>query len=80
MNYNPALIQLPLVREASGERVRTPEDVRRVCQDMAHCAQESFHTLLLDAKNRLINRVLVTLGLVDSSLALEVLVVSGRPF
>jgi len=68
LNYNSALIQLPLVREATGERVRTPEDVRRVCQDMAHCAQESFHTLLLDSKNRLINRVMVSLGLADASL------------
>ena len=68
MNYNPALIQLPLVRESTGEHVRTPEDVLGVCCDIAHCAQESFHTLLLDSKNRLINRVLVTLGLIDASL------------
>ena len=68
MNYYSALIQLPLVRESAGEHVRTPEDVLDVCRDMTHCAQESFHTLLLDSKNRLINRVLVTLGLADASL------------
>jgi DNA repair protein RadC len=68
MNYNSALVQLPLVRESTGEQVRTPEDVLGVCRDMANCAQESFHTLLLDSKNRLINRVLVTLGLADASL------------
>ena len=68
MNYSTALVQLPLVRESLGERVRTPEDVHRVCGDLEQCAQEAFHTLLLDSKNRLINRVLVTLGLADASL------------
>lgn len=68
MNYNPALVQLPLVRESMGERVRTPADVYRVCSDIANLAQESFHVLSLDSKNRLINRHLVSLGLVDASL------------
>ena len=68
MNYNPALVQLPLVRESTGERVRTPEDVYRVCSDIAQLAQESFHVLALDSKNRLINRHLITLGLADASL------------
>ena len=40
MHYSPALIQLPLVRESSGERIRTPEDIRRVCQDMALLSAE----------------------------------------
>lgn len=68
MNYHPALVQLPLVREASGQRIATPDDVYRVCRDIAELAQESFHVLTLTAKNRLINRHLVSLGLVDASL------------
>ena len=68
MNFNTALVQLPLVRETPGERVRTPEDVYRVCGDIAGLAQESFHVLALDVKRRLINRHLVSLGLVDASL------------
>jgi DNA repair protein RadC len=68
MHYNSALIQLPLVRESKGDHVRTPEEVHGVCRDLENCAQESFHTLLLNSKNRLINRVLVSLGLADSSL------------
>jgi DNA repair protein RadC len=68
MNYQTALIQLPLVREASKERVRSPEDVARLCSDMKDLAQESFHTLLLNAKNKLINRVMVSMGIVDASL------------
>jgi len=66
--YNTALIQLPLVRESTGEHVRTPEDVGRVCADISGLAQESFHVLTLNAKNRLINRHLVSLGLADASL------------
>ena len=68
MNYNPALIQLPLVRESKGEHVRTPAEVHRVCSDIATLAQESFHVLSLDVRNRLINRHLISLGLADASL------------
>jgi DNA repair protein RadC len=67
-NYNPALIQLPLVRESSGERVATPADVYRICGDIAALAQETFHVLTLDAKNRLKNRHMVSLGVVDAAL------------
>ena len=68
MNYSPALVQLPLVRESSGERVRTPADAYRLCRDIAELAQESFHVLSLDVRNRLIDRQLVSLGLASSSL------------
>ena len=68
MNYSTALVQLPLVREAAGQRVATPADVYRVCSDIGELAQESFHILSLDAKNKLINRHMVTLGLADASL------------
>lgn len=68
MNYTTAMVQLPLVKEASGERVRTPEEVTRVCEDMRGLAQESFQILCLNAKNKLINRHMISLGLVDASL------------
>ena len=68
MNYNTALVQLPLVRESTGERICTPEDAYRVCSDIANLAQESFHVLTLTAKNHLINRHLISLGLADASL------------
>ena len=68
MNYSTALIQLPLVRELPTERITAPADVYRVCADMQSLAQESFHVLALNAKNGLINRVMVSLGLVDASL------------
>ena len=68
MNYRTALVQLPLVRESPRERIRTPEEVYRVCSDIGAFAQESFQILALDSKNRLINRHLVSLGVADASL------------
>ena len=68
MNYQTALVQLPLVREAGKERVISPADVYRVCADIADLAQESFHVLCLGSKNNLINRHMVSLGTVDTAL------------
>jgi DNA repair protein RadC len=69
MNYSTALVQLPLVRESSGQRVRTPADAYELCQDISGLAQECFQVLLLNAKNGLMNRIMVTLGLADSASA-----------
>jgi DNA repair protein RadC len=69
MNYSTALVQLPLVCEAGVQRIASPADAYRVCADIASLAQESFHVLSLNAKNRLINRHLVTLGLADATAA-----------
>ena len=69
MNYQTALVQLPLVREAGVQKVASPADAYRVCADIASLAQESFHVLSLNAKNRLINRHLITLGLADATSA-----------
>lgn len=68
MNYTAVMLQLPLVRECRKERVRTPEDVAGICNDLRELAQESFHVLLLNAKNILMNRHMVSLGIADASL------------
>jgi len=68
MNYSPALIQLPLVKESAGNKITTPEDIYATCGDLADLAQESFHVLTMDAKNHLISRNMITLGLVSASL------------
>ena len=68
MHYVTALIQLPLIRESRKERIRTPEDVARLCSDIRDLAQETFQVLLMNAKNNLINRVMATVGIVDASL------------
>jgi DNA repair protein RadC len=68
VNYRIALVQLPLVCDGVHERVRSPADAHRACADLAGLAQESFHVLSIDAKNGLINRHMVSLGLADSAL------------
>lgn len=68
MNYQTALVQLPLVKEVQKEKVGTPEDVGRLCKDLEALAQETFHVLCLNSKNKLMNRHLVSVGLADASL------------
>jgi len=68
MNYVTALVQLPLVKETRKDKVRSPEDVAQVCADIGELAQETFHVLILNAKNNLVNRQMVTIGLADASL------------
>ena len=68
MNYTTAMVQLPLVKEARKEKVMTPQDVSQLCTDIKNLAQETFQILVLNTKNFLLNRHIVTLGLVNSSL------------
>jgi DNA repair protein RadC len=68
MNYTTAMMQLPLVKESTGELVKTPEDACKLCGDISQLAQETFQILCLNAKNYLTNRHMITLGLVDASL------------
>ena len=67
MNYNVALVQLPLVREPGTQKILTPADAWRACSDLGSLAQESLHVLCLNSRNRLINRHMVSLGLADAS-------------
>ena len=69
MNYTTAMIQLPLVKESSDTKAKTPQDVRDICDDLADMAQESFQVITLSAKNNVIGRTMITLGLADASLA-----------
>jgi DNA repair protein RadC len=61
-------LSLPVVREGTGDSCRTPADVRRLLADTADLAQEAFTVVTLNRKNGVIDRHLVTLGLVDASL------------
>jgi DNA repair protein RadC len=61
-------LSLPVVREGTGDSCRTPADVRRLLADTADLAQEAFTVVSLNRKNKVIDRHLVTLGLVDASL------------
>ena len=61
-------LSLPMVREASTTAARTPADVAATLADSAQLAQEAFTVLTLDKKNRIIDRHLITLGVLDASL------------
>lgn len=56
------------VKESTDKLVNTPNLVKDICQDMAFLSQESFQILTLNAKNKLIERHLITLGTVNSTL------------
>jgi len=67
MNYTTAIIKLPIVAEATGELLTDPASVYKDCADMQNMAQESFQILTLNGKNKIINRHLVTLGLLNQT-------------
>jgi DNA repair protein RadC len=68
MSYSLALVNLPLVCDSNGGKVKEPSDVAGICGDMASLAQESFQVLTLDIRSQLINRHLVSLGTVESTI------------
>ena len=67
-------VDMPLVRESlrdvagSPVRARAPADVAALCADIRESAQEAFIVIDLNAKNNVIDKRLVTLGLLDASL------------
>lgn len=66
--YQAVETKLMTVKEASSTILRDPEEVTKVCKDLAHLAQESFQVLTINAKNRLIDRHMITLGVADACL------------
>jgi DNA repair protein RadC len=60
--------KLMQVREAKGDKVVNPVDVVNVCEDLRMLAQEAFVIITLDAKNHMIDKHLVCLGILDATL------------
>ncbi|MEI6808407.1 MAG: JAB domain-containing protein [bacterium] len=57
-----------MVRDGQTISITTPAGVAKECSDIAHSSQEAFIVLTLNAKNKLIDKHIVSIGLVDASL------------
>jgi DNA repair protein RadC len=67
-SFSSLKINIPMVKEAKYSKANTPALVSKLCEEMAGFAQEAFVILTLNAKNNVIDKHLITLGLVDASL------------
>jgi DNA repair protein RadC len=65
MNYMITKVKLPQIAEAHGAELITPELVAAACADFKDLAQETYHVLTINNKNKIINRHMVSLGTVD---------------
>jgi DNA repair protein RadC len=61
-------LSMPVVREAKGTEFRRPEDAARELADLRNAAKECFVVITLDTKYRLIDRHLVSMGILDACL------------
>jgi DNA repair protein RadC len=62
-------LSLPVIRESTGTKCHTPEAVANELTDLRSAAQECFCVLTLDTKNRIIDKHLITLGILNATLA-----------
>jgi len=67
--YKEITANLATVREPTEDTARIPCDVMEICSDLKSLAQESFQILTLNGKNKVIDRHMITLGLVNKALA-----------
>ena len=68
-SFQTALVQLPfMVREDEGApALSTPSAVNGIMADTRNMAQEAFFVITLNTRNKMINRHMITLGLVDQA-------------
>jgi len=68
--YSTAIVQIPLLVRDAGRvhKAKTPECVAEMFSEIKDYAVEVFCVAMLDAKNGLITKEMVTKGLVDASL------------
>jgi len=66
--YTSIQTQLMKVKEASNNHMSDPQQVSKHCQDIADLAQEAFQIITLNSQNMMIDRHLITLGILNASL------------
>jgi len=57
-----------MVRDGQPVRVRGTAELAEECKDLAHAAQECFVEITLNARNEIIDKHVVTVGLLNESL------------
>jgi DNA repair protein RadC len=66
--YQQITANLMQVKEPTSIKANTPSIVYEQCKDMGKLAQESFQIITLTAQNDIIDRHMITLGLLDASI------------
>jgi len=66
--YTAIQTQLMKIKEASNIHMCAPQQVSQQCQDIADLAQEAFQIITLNSQNMMIDRHLITLGILNASL------------
>ena len=61
-------IQLLYVREAKGDPVRSPADIALLMAEEAKADREAFWVLHLNTKNKILEKELVSLGILDHAM------------
>lgn len=66
--YQTIQTKFMTVKDATEIKISSSDKVIDICKDMSFLAQESFQVLTLNAKNILIDRHMITLGLANATL------------
>lgn len=67
--YSLIIRGFPLrIGEGKAQRIRTPEDAYKMMEDVASLPNEVFAVLAMNSKNFVIDKFLVTQGILDASL------------
>ena len=67
MEYSTVTLQVPMIHEVPDKWIYTPANVADECADIAQLAQETMNVLLLDNRQGLIGRLIVTVGIANST-------------
>lgn len=66
--YKAARVTFMTIRESTSKTMKLPRDFADYCKDLEDMSQESFHVLLLNQKNKIMDRVMVSLGTLTSAI------------
>ena len=56
------------IKESTDILIRTPEQVKATLPEIGYMAQESFHVITLNVKNKLIDKHMIALGTISAAI------------